>query len=87
MTYLVGNRMKNIVKAGVGGGGGTGVDNAQIYSTQNLFRLHVGGYTPREVTSELLAGHPKGPTSYPMTRELPTQPRPRITYNSLCSCT
>jgi hypothetical protein len=45
--YLACNRVKNIVKVGggdgVGDGGGTGVDNSQIYSTRNLSRLHVGG--------------------------------------------
>jgi len=82
-TYLVCNRVKNFVKVD----GGTGVDNARIYSTRNLSRLQFGGYISKEVTSELLAGHPKGSTSYPMTRELPSQPRPRITYISLCCCT
>jgi hypothetical protein len=81
--YLFGSRVKNIVRVG----GGMGVDNARIYSTRNVSPLQVGGYTYKEVQSELLAVHPKGPTSNPTTRELPAQPRPLLTYFSLCSYT
>jgi hypothetical protein len=76
-TYLVGNRLKNTVKVG----GGTGVNNTQIWNTRNLSRLQVTGYTSKEMTSDFLAGHPKGPTSYP------AQPRPLITNITLCSYT
>jgi hypothetical protein len=82
-TYLVGNRVKNIVKVG----GGARLDNAHICRTLNFLRLKFGGYKSKEVISEILAGHPKGPTSYPMTRELLAQPPQKITYISLFSYT
>ena len=79
--YLVGNLLKNIVKVG----GDTGVDNAQMYDTGNLFRLLVGGTHIQTSDVGAPCWSSQKPNVLSSDQRITSAAMTTVTYISLCS--